>query len=533
MKCGTALLLCLALLACGSQTGTSKDAGGGDSASPDSGAACGEVMTQYGPVRALTSGATCAYEGIPFAAPPVGDLRWKAPEAPQAWTAPRASAFGPSCPQAASPFGLASTDEDCLYLNVWTPPGPRTPRPTMVFVYGGGFDYGSGALPLYDGTKLATTTGNIVVTIDYRLGPLGYLSSPALRSEDPHGSAGDYGILDQLLAFHWVKDNIAAFGGDPSHVTIFGESAGGTSMFIHLASPLSKGLFQNVMIESGWAPYNQAALAQTTADAQGAGFAKALGCTDPSTLLTCLRSKSVQDILAQVPNLLELTLTTGFTWLPVVDGYAIPEEPLTAMTSGHFNVVPTLLGNNKNEGTLFVFTGAPANQTAYETLEEQLDPGHGPAIVAEYPVSAYGGSYFEAAAAALTDSQFLCPTRVVARALAKGGMPTYRYDFTHAIDFLISNLGAFHGSELPFIFGNKLVSVALQADELPLSKAMMGYWGSMAKTADPNGDGRFSWPQYTLDTEPEIVLDLTQSTVTELEKSQCDFWDSIAPTPQN
>jgi para-nitrobenzyl esterase len=543
MKYGALRLIPLLALACGSSTSSTSDGGAGkDAASTDAGfdgppaASCGQTMTKSGPVLGQKSGATCAYDGIPFAAPPTGDLRWKAPQPPQAWTTPRPSVFGSGCPQSTSPFGAASTDEDCLYLNVWTPPpqkaNPLTwgaPRPVMVFVHGGGYVYGSGAYPLYDGTNLADTTGNIVVTIDYRLGPFGFLSNPALRDEDPHQSAGDYGILDQIAAFQWVKDNIAAFGGDSQNVTIFGESAGGSSMFIHLASPLSKGLFEHVTIESGWAPYNKAALSQSAGDTQGAAFAKAVGCTDDSKLLSCLRGKSASAILAQVPSILQLTVTGGFSWLPVVDGYAIPKEPVTAITAGKFNRVPTLLGNNANEGRLFLFTDPPKNQTAYLALEEGLVPGHGADIVAEYPVSAYGGSYLDASAAALTDSQFLCPTRNVARGLVTAGVPTYRYDFVHAINFLVSGLGAFHGSELLFVFGNPLEGVKLQPDEEALSNAMMGYWGTMAASGDPNGNGRFEWPKYALPVGPEIVLDLKESTETELEKAKCDFWDGLNP----
>jgi para-nitrobenzyl esterase len=533
------LLPSLFALACGSST-SAPDAGGKDTSSSDGpfdgppAAACGQTMTTYGPVLGQKSGKTCAYEGIPFAAPPTGDLRWKAPQPPKPWTTPRPSTFGSGCPQSGSPFGDASTDEDCLYLNVWTPPPQKTspltwgkPRPAMVFVYGGGFVYGSGSYPLYDGTHLAASTDNIVVTIDYRLGPFGFLSNPALRAEDPHGSAGDYGIMDQIAAFQWVKDNIEAFGGDPQNVTIFGESAGGSSMFIHLASPLSKGLFEHVIIESGWAPYDKAALSQSSADTQGAAFATAVGCVEDSTLLTCMRGKSAAAILAQVPSLLQLTVTTGFSWMPVLDGYAIPKDPISAITSGSLNHVPTLLGNNADEGRLFLFTAPPTNATTYLALEEGLVPGHGAEIVAEYPIASYGGSYLDASAAALTDSQFLCPTRKVARGLLASGVPTYRYDFTHAISFLITGLGAFHGSELPFVFGNKLDGVALQPDEEGLSRSMMGYWGAMAASGDPNRPDRFAWPKYTLPTEPEIVLDLKASTVTELEKVQCDFWEGL------
>ena len=185
-------------------------------------------------------------------------------------------------------------DEDCLYLNVWTPAvHPSTPAPVMVFVHGGSFVWGSGSFPLYESTSLATTTGNVVVTINYRLGALGFLSLPELRAEDPSTpTAGNYGILDQIAAFSWVKANIAAFGGDPANVTIFGESAGGTSMLIHLASPKSAGLFDHVMIESGYAPNSAGAGPEATGDAIGATFASAVGCSG-SALLSCLRSASL------------------------------------------------------------------------------------------------------------------------------------------------------------------------------------------------------------------------------------------------
>jgi para-nitrobenzyl esterase len=532
------LLLTLALLAigCGSgSTAASGDGGPPRDAGADRGleggaapaaATCGTTMTTHGPVNGEKSQTTCAYEGIPYAAPPTGDQRWKPTQPPPAWTTPRPSAPGSGCPQVASDFGTASTDEDCLFLNVWTPPPLHSsplewgaPRPTMVFVHGGAFDFGSGTFGLY--------TGNIVVTLNYRLGPFSFLSNAALRGEDAHGSAGNYGILDQIAAFEWVHDNIAAFGGDPSNVTIFGESAGGTSMFVHLASPLSKGLFSHVMIESGWAPLGYAALPQATADSQGATFATAVGCTDAGTLLSCMRAKSAADVLSVVYSGSSLDPTSIVTWFPVIDGYAIPVDPIHAIVSGSFSKVPTLLGNNADEGRLFLFLDPPTSQSEYLAYEEAQYPGHGSAIVAEYPVSSYAGSYFDAASAVLTDSQFVCPARTVARAITATGTANWRYDFTHAIDFIVGGLGAFHGSELLFVFGNSLDGSRLQPDELPLSKAMMGYWGTMASSGNPNGAGRFAWPNYQMSTEPEIDLDLMESTVTELESSQCDFWDSI------
>jgi para-nitrobenzyl esterase len=537
-----ASLLVALCTACGSASTQSSDAGPKADASdsgkpvPEAGHdastnGCALASTKTGPVEGNPSGGTCAYEGIPFAAPPTGNLRWKAPVAPAAWTTPRPSAPASGCPQVASPFGVASTDEDCLYLNVWSPePRPGGKAPVMVFVHGGAFVYGSGTFSLYDGTKLAGATGNLVVTLNYRLGPFGFLSSPALRSEDKaHGSSGDYGILDQLAAIQWVHDNIASFGGDPSNVTIFGESAGGTSMVIHLASPVSRGLFSRVIIESAAATGYQGAIPTSFSDTFGANLASVLGCTDAATSLACLRGKPTSDVLNALPaGITAVGASMAAYWFPVVDGYVIPKDPIAAIVSGSFAKVPTLLGNNKDEGTLFTYMSPPTDDASYLALEELDYPGHGAAIVAEYPIASYAGSYFEAASAALTNGVFLCPTRRVARAIAASGTPTYRYDFTHVINFLIPNLGAFHSSELLFVFGNPLPSLAtLQASELPLSKTMMGYWGSMAKTGDPNGGGRFAWPKYEMSTEPEIVLDLPQSTVTEYEKAQCDFWDGL------
>jgi para-nitrobenzyl esterase len=488
---------------------------------------CTVVTTANGPVEGATSGATCTYQGIPYAAPPTGALRWTPPQPAASWTAPRPSAPAAGCAQVASNFGTASSSEDCLYLNVWAPASASSsPRPVMVFVHGGSFLYGSGTFPLYDATNLATATGSIVVTLNYRLGALGFLSNPALRAEDPtFATAGDYGLLDQIAALEWVKTNIAAFGGSASNVTIFGESAGGTSMFVHLVAPKSKGLFQQVIVESGAAVHGNVSIPQATADALGGDFATSMGCTDSATLLTCLRALPIATILAA-----ESGSDGAASWWPVTDGVVIPDEPMSLFASGSFTKVPTLVGNNENEGTLFLYQSPPTDAASYQALAEAGWPGQGAAIVAEYPVSNYAGSYFQAAADVETDAVFLCPTRKIARAIAMSGTPTFRYDFDHAITFPIPNLGAFHGSELMFVFGNKLAGlVSLQAEELPLSNEMMGYWGSMAAHGTPNsGDGgAFVWPPYELTTEPEILLDLTLSTETELKKAQCDFWDSI------
>jgi para-nitrobenzyl esterase len=401
----------------------------------------------------------------------------------------------------------------------------------MVFVHGGGFTIGSGTVPLYDGTKLANATGAVVVTINYRLGAFGFLSNAALRAEDPaHPSSGNYGIEDQIAAFQWVKNNAAAFGGDPSNVTIFGESAGGTSMLVHLASPKSTGLFARVIVESAWAAPRTTSFTTETADKGGAQLADGLGCTN----LSCMRGKSVADILQAVAKS-GGPFTGGINWAPVVDGFVLPDDPVKVFEQGSFDKVPTVIGNNRNEATLFFYltgTGldltAPVDAASYQALEDGFSPGNGAAIVAEYPIASFQGSYKAAAAEAMGDAAFVCGARRVARALAAAGVPTFRYDFDHALDLGMPGLGAFHASELPFVFGNPLQpEVPLASADLPVVKQVMAYWGSMATHGDPNTTGQLAWPPYDTTNETQLVLDVTASTESAFKKEKCAFWDSL------
>jgi para-nitrobenzyl esterase len=509
-----------------------------DTAAPkdDATIACPIVETGRGPVMGERSNDACSYRGIPFAAPPTGELRWKPPQPALAWTTPRPSAAASSCPQTSSPLGESSTNEDCLYLNVWVPAAPaQSTRPVMVFVHGGGFTIGAGTVPLYDGTKLANATGAIVVTINYRLGAFGFLSNAALRAEDPaHPSSGNYGIEDQIAAFQWVKNNAAAFGGDPSKVTIFGESAGGTSMLVHLASPKSAGMFARVIVESAWAQPGSTSFPTEIADLMGARLALELACTSDANLLSCLRGKSVADILQAVANT-GGPLSGGVAWAPVVDRFVLPDDPVKVFEEGSFNKVPTLIGNNRNEATLFFYltgTGldltAPVDAASYEALEEKFFPGNGAAIVAEYPISSFQGSYKAAAAEAMGDSAFVCGARRVARALAASGVVTFRYDFNHALDLGMPGLGAFHASELPFVFGNPLEpGIPLLARDLPVVKEVMAYWGSMATHGDPSTEGQLAWPRYDATNETQLVLGVIASTASAFKKDKCSFWDSL------
>jgi para-nitrobenzyl esterase len=330
----------------------------------------------------------------------------------------------------------------------------------------------------------------------------------------------------------WVKANIAAFGGDPTKVTIFGESAGGISVCTHMVSPPSDGLFARAMIESGACSFGLATT-ETTAETQGDALVKALGCdgmaTDAATL-SCIRAVTPDKVLLAMPSSPFNVISGGTSWGTVVDGLNLPADPTTLFAKGSFSKVPTLLGTNTDEGSLFFALGPMiTSDTEYEALANGLFAGQGAAIVMHYPSATYG-TPTAAAAAAVTDGAFICPARRVARATTSAGVPTFRYHFAHAPESpLIMGLGAFHSSEIPFVFGNntELEPHSPSADEMPLANAMMGYWGRMAAAGDPNGAGAVAWPKYDTTTEPDIVLDLTITTETAYKKSDCDFWDGL------
>jgi para-nitrobenzyl esterase len=329
-----------------------------------------------------------------------------------------------------------------------------------------------------------------------------------------------------------VKANAAAFGGDPSSVALFGESAGGISTCLHLISPKSEGLFQRAMIESG--PCDTTGQSLTDAETQGADVAAALGCTDPASVLTCMRAATPSAVLSALPLKSGYISAAGVNWFPVVDGWNITDQPPTLFASGAVSKTPTLLGTNANEGSLFFLLAnlTPTTDAENQAILEAIFPGQGASIVAQYPTAAYASAQ-AAAVDAFGDGTFACPTRRAARALASAGAPVYLYQFTHAVtSILFQGLGVFHSSELPFIWGNPYLGITLDAGEQQLAKEMRGYWFQMAASADPAGatqNGAFAWPAYQQATDTNIVLDLTLSTETGLKKSKCDFWDGIAP----
>ena len=454
----------------------------------------------------LASG-IAVFRGVPYALPPVGDLRWR-PPAPRPIHAGRrdATRFGPSCMQGdrlrAWAKGIATalgtvdrftpapldTSEDCLYLNVWaaTPVG-RANQPVLVWIHGGSNLNGEGHDPWYDGENLARR-GVVVVTINYRLGIFGFLAHPALTEESGTGSSGNYALLDQVEALRWVRRNIAAFGGDPSRVTIAGESAGAIDVMHLMAAPLAKGLFQRAIAESG-APMARL-LPLRAAESQGLAALKALDLdsTDP---LRSLRAVPAGEILAAGNK----AMATGQLMGPIVDGRVLPEMTVQAFEAGRQHRVPLLLGSNALEMTTLRaymprFVQTPAGYARW--LGVLLGPS-AQTVQARFPATT-PAEVDRQSLEVFTDVFFTCPTRIAARTSA-GAAPVYLYQFTRVYPGGES-LGAFHAMEIPYVFGNWSAWLPASADDRRMSDAMMGYWTRFAATGDPNGAGAPTWPRY-------------------------------------
>lgn len=493
------------------------------------------VRTACGRVQGERSGGVLAFRGVPYAAPPVGNLRWRPPQPPTPWNGVRtATAFAPQCAQIAD-NGSVTGSEDCLYLNVWTP--STTPSgsglPVLFFVHGGGNVQGSaseqvtGGSYIYDGAAVVENEQVVVVTINYRLGPLGFLALPALAAESPEGSAGNYGILDQVAALEWVQSNIAAFSGDPDRVMVFGESAGALDTCMLLASPLASGLFSSALMESGGCAVKSAADAR----AFGARVVAAAGCGGASDVAACMRSLDAAAIVSALPQSIDLAGKQG-GYQPNVDGWVLPEAPLTALADGHHNRVPLVVGANSDETSRAV---SFMTESQYEQAVLALAGGSQlltNRILAEYPPGDYGGSPRRAYVALTSDVKFICTARSVARAAAAGqSEPVYRYFFTHPFSnggIALELLGAYHGIELPYVFGDLTIAgYSPTGGEQGLSVAIQGYWARLAATGNPNSDDAPSWPEYVSATDPYLALDDPITAGEGVRTQQCDFWDSL------
>jgi para-nitrobenzyl esterase len=461
------------------------------------------------------------YLGIPYAAPPVGSLRWKAPQPAQQWQGVRqATAFGNSCMQVPYPptsvlfTEVSPTEsEDCLYLNIWTPAKSGAEHlPVMVWIHGGGFAHGAGGSSGYDGTNLAAK-GAVIVTINYRLGVFGFFALPELTAESAHHASGNYGLMDQIAALEWVKKNISAFGGDPNCVTIFGESAGSVAVNILQASPLAKGLFQRAIGESGADLGPIATLAQGERD--GEKMAAAAGVTQQ--LLKTLRAMPAQDLLKAIDP--------GDA-SEIVDGWVLPKDSHTIFAAGKQNDVPLIVGNNANEGTIFP---PPDGKISAETFIKNARENLGKAaddFLKIYPA----GSDEEALRSyysAFRDQQFGWGMRAWARLQSQTGRQrAYRYYFDRVPPGpRAQRRGAFHGAEIAYVFETFIFRVAYDDTDHNLGDAVSSYWVNFAKTGDPNGAGLPQWPAYNPANDNVMEFGDQVSVATHVNQAGLNFFD--------
>ena len=505
---------------------------GGAVASPASGSANPVVRIDGGLIRGASAAGVNSFLGLPYAAPPTGNLRWRPPQPAAAWSGVRdATQFGASCPQVTDPqknpfLPPGPISEDCLYLNVYTPATrPGANRPVLVWIHGGGLVQ-DGARN-YDGTKLAAD-GAVVVTINYRLGALGFLAHPALASR-PGGAAGNYGLMDQQAALRWVQRNIAQFGGDPRNVTIAGQSAGGLSVLAQLVSPGARGLFQRAIVQSGTFALNQRPLA--TAEAAGETFATAVGCPDQSA--ACLRNVPVSDLVANF----------GVEIPGVVDGSVLTQPIGTALARGQFARVPVINGITHDEELLFVaglgitvsqgtnipLAGDPKDPANYQANIAQalgVSAARAAAIANEYPLSAYP-SPVVAFSLLVSDASFACPALQVDRWTSARGVPTYAYQFNDdnaPVNILGFSLGlATHGAELPYLFDQPNTPVTLNADQQALAASMRTDWASFAGTGNPSSRA-LPWPSFNGTRVLSLVPLQSQVTTNFATAHHCSFW---------
>lgn len=481
--------------------------------------------------------------GIPYAQAPVGDKRWKAPERPLPWGGTRAATrFGAECPQTRDLFGPGSVDEDCLNLNVYQPESASpTPRPVLVYLHGGGFWNGSGSH--YDASVLARKADAVVVTINYRLGVFGFLTTSGLTAEN---KAVNFGLQDQYFALGWVQRNIAAFGGDPGRVTIAGQSAGGGAGCLALTSPKAAGLFHRVIMHS--APCSMGTAPLSKALARGAAIAGKAGCPEGAGQMACLRAKPVAELLAAALPTSAPEFLGGSFWPATVDGEVIKSATLSALADGKFHKVPVMMGTAADEGKGLVgwgfhgTFGREVTQAEYDETMRMFAGDLGGKIVASfYPASKYG-SVSRALAAAMTDVALACPTHNAASALARH-VPTFAFEFADrnapqffTDPFMPEGWGAYHAGDLLYLFQKPVAGLTfpgLNPAQLALSDQMIGYWRNFMATGNPNGGEAGSpprWPRFSQlgapvqRLQPEGITTLAAGQYTQAHK--CLIWSS-------
>jgi para-nitrobenzyl esterase len=481
-----------------------------------------------------------AFKGLPFAAPPIGELRWKAPQPVAPWTGVRkAVEFGPRAMQGPiysdMVFRDAGPSEDCLYLNVWTPAKTADGKlPVMVWIYGGGFQAGASSEPRQDGAILARK-GVVVVSMNYRLGLFGFFAHPGLAAETDNGATGNYGIMDQIAALQWVKRNIAAFGGDPHNVTIFGESAGSESVFILMASPMARGLFQRAIGQSGSFAHSEEKasdkMSRSKAEKRGVAFATTAGAAS----LGELRKKPAAELL-------KLALSKEeYKCNPVIDGAVLPEDPNEIYAASRQNDVPLLAGWTADEVRAYRTFGdqRPTAETFRETARKKYGDAAGQ-FLKFYPAT----SDTEAVRSAgdWADDQFNCFSiwKWLELQGKTGKAPIYRYSFDHTVPVepgrmingapaTAADLGAPHASDIGYVFAafDSAPTIPWKDADRKVSDAMMTYWTNFARNGNPNGDGVSNWPEYNKKTGFAVMhLDAAPKSAPASHRDRYEFLDA-------
>lgn len=509
--------------------------------------------TGHGRVRGTSIGAVCSFKAIPYARPPLGRLRFRPPLAAEPWTGEiDATRFGPMAPQRISPLdawlgaGRAEQSEDCLTLNLWTPGLDGARRPVMVWIHGGGFVNGSGSTSWYDGTRLAASGDAVVVTFNYRLGPLGFLY---LGEQAPYAASGNAGLLDQVAALEWVRDNIAGFGGDPGQVTVFGESAGAMSIGALLGAPCARGLFRRAILQSG-------ACSHVTTRDSSARVATAV----LSALQLDRRAPSTSHALAEVP--VELLLDAaraggtahpdGLSFVPVVDEVTIPRPPLEAVAGGEAAALDLLVGTNLDEARLFTAMDAELAGMNQAELVRRADevwgPGRGEPAVALYRQARPEASPSELWAAMATDKAFRIPAIRLCQAQSEAqsgsrpgggtGPGTYAYLFTWPSPAFGGALGSCHGLEVPFVFDNvgrpgvKPFVGDGDGDAGPeLARRMSSAWSAFARAGVPGATGLPEWPRYQIADRATMELGRHTQVMWDPSAPQRRLWEGVFEQP--
>ena len=498
------------------------------------------VQTSLGAVDGMRRDGADVFFGIPYALPPTGERRLAAPVPAAAWTEPLRATIPPSaCPQLAwpDPAGLAGSNEDCLYLNIWRPApanGAARVRPVMVWIHGGGFIEGYGAAKQYDATHLALSADAVVVTVNYRVGALGFLAASDLDDADARHISGNYGLLDLQMALRWVAKEIAGFGGDPGNVTVMGESAGANAVLGLLASPGSEGLFHRAIVQSATDGAHTLPLKQAERERYASALAE-IGCTTANTL-ACLRA-------ARPDAFLRMTARPTM----VQDGLVLPLDPFEAFRQGHFMKVPVLIGTNAKENYLFTA------RVESDVLKRTMMPGDIPGqfkssfgdkaemVASQYRVEAYVTAS-ALIGSALTDRRFACMANLARNALA-AEVPVYGYELDIADPAqqqpLVSgsdlpNL-SYHTTDLGYVFNNDNDAHALTGRHAALSKMMVGYWAAFAAAGDPNageanaggnGSARVPWRRFTKDDHAILAIsDAPVMRADFADQHKCAFWE--------